>query len=441
MTQPRPSRTDEALALAEKELARYPKNGAIRSFVHSLRGLVLKDSGDWRGAIAAFKESIQLDSNRSSTHDNLGIVLAKSGDLKGAIEEFREAIRLDAKNGAAYHNLGLSLRDLPDYHGAIRSLREAVKLRPYHAESHYSLGTALLNSGDSSGAIPEFQEAIRLNPQIADYHLKLGRAYSFVEKHSGALVAFRKAIEFQPDNADIRGWFGLELRALGQYAESVEALERANELGSKRPEWKHEKVAAEIYRSRKLLELEKMLPAVLAGRHMPANIAEWDDLMLIALTKRSYVTATRLFKAAFTADPKLVHASKTVNRFTAILCAAQSASGQNKNDPPLDDATRTEFRGLALSWLEAELADDTKVVNAGPPKTRAEVSGRLRALQGSPDLKGIRDDVELAKLPEAERASWRKLWEAVDTLLRRASELGLEPEIPNVKLSAQPITK
>ena len=58
-------------------------------------------------------------------------------------------------------------------------------------------------------------------------------------------IAFRKAIDFQPDNADIRGWFGLELRTLGQYAESVEALERANELGSKRPEWKHDKVAAE----------------------------------------------------------------------------------------------------------------------------------------------------------------------------------------------------
>jgi hypothetical protein len=61
-------------------------------------------------------------------------------------------------------------------------------------------------------------------------------------------------------------------------------------------------------------------------------------------------------------------------------------------------------------------------------------------LLGSPDLKGIRDDVELAKLPEAERASWRKLWDAVDALLRRASELGLE-QIPKVKLSAQPFTK
>ena len=144
--------------------------------------------------------------------------------------------------------------------------------------------------------------------------------------------------------------------------------------------------------------------------------------MLIALVKKSYVTATRLFKAAFTADPKLVHASKTVNRFTAILCAARSATGQNKNDPPLDDATRAEIRGLALSWLEAELADDTKIVNAGPPKTRPEVSGKLRELQVSPDLNGIRDDVELAKLPVAERASWRRLWDAADALLRRASQ-------------------
>jgi eukaryotic-like serine/threonine-protein kinase len=431
---------NEALALAEKKLSRYPKNDAIRSLVHSLRGLVLKDSGDLRGAVAALKESIRLDNNRSSTHDNLGIVLVKSDDLKGAINEFREAIRQDTNNGAAYHNLGLSVRDSGDLHGAIQPLREAVKLRPYHAEHHYSLGTVMLRSDDSPGAIREFQEAIRLDPRIADYHVKLGRAYCKVGKHSDALVAYRNAIDIQPEDADAQACFGRELSTIGQYGESVEALQRAQKLGSKRPGWAHDTAAAEIKRNQLLVELGKKLPMVLAGREKPANINEWNDLVSIALTKESYVTATRLFKTAFTADPKLVRASKTVNRFIAILCAARSASGQNKNDPPPSEATRTEFRGLALSWLEAELADYTKVVNAGPPKARAEISGRLRGLLGSPDLKGIRDDVELAKLPEAERASWRKLWDAVDALLRRASELGLE-QIPKVKLSAQPFTK
>ena len=195
----------QALTLAEKKLVRYPKNDVIRANVYSLRGLILKAQRDLPGAIAAMKESIQFDSNRSSSHDNLGIWLAESKDFSAAIKEFREAIRLDPKSGAAYHNLGIALRDSGDRQGAIQSLREAVKLRPYHAEPHYNLGTALLNSGDSTGAIPEFQEAIRLNPRIADYHLKLGRAFSHAKRHSDALVAFSDEIDIQPDNADAWG--------------------------------------------------------------------------------------------------------------------------------------------------------------------------------------------------------------------------------------------
>jgi hypothetical protein len=36
-------------------------------------------------------------------------------------------------------------------------------------------------------------------------------------------------------------------------------------------------------------------------------------------------------------------------------------------------------------------------------------------------LAGIRDDAELAKLPEPERVAFRKLWADVDALLRKAS--------------------
>jgi hypothetical protein len=37
------------------------------------------------------------------------------------------------------------------------------------------------------------------------------------------------------------------------------------------------------------------------------------------------------------------------------------------------------------------------------------------------DLAGIRDDADLAKLPEAERVAFRKLWADVDALLKTAS--------------------
>ena len=321
------------------------------------------------------------------------------------------------------------------------SLRETVKLRPYRAEFHYNLGTVLLTSGDLPGAIAEFQEAIRLNPRVLDYHLKLGLAFSDAKKPSDALVAFRKATEIEPGNADAYGWFGLELRTLGQYAESVEALVQANKLGSKRPGWKHLKVAAEIGRSQRLLKLEKQLPTFLAARETPANVNVWTDLVSIVLSKESYVTATQLLKIAFGADPKLIHAAPPVNRFTAVRCAALCASGLSKKDPPPNEVARTELRRLALGWLEAELAEYTTIVNDGPTEARTRIARVLREWLTLPDLNGIRDDAELTNFPEAERASWRRLWDAVDALRRRASVSGEKQEIPAIELPADPFAK
>ena len=230
----------------------------------------------------------------------------------------------------------------------------------------------------------------------------------------------------------MRGVARLEHRELGEYAESVKVLERALKVGSKRPGWNHGFVTREIKQSQRLLELEKKLPAVLAGREKAGDATEWDDLVLIALRKESHATAAQLLKAAFAADPNLMHAKPRLNRFTAIRCAARSASGQSKNDPPVREVAKTELRRLALGWLEAELADYTKIVNDGPPKARNETAGVLRAWLNHADLNGIRDDLELAKLPEAERASWRRVWDAVDGLLRRASAVGEIQQIPKV---------
>jgi hypothetical protein len=48
----------------------------------------------------------------------------------------------------------------------------------------------------------------------------------------------------------------------------------------------------------------------------------------------------------------------------------------------------------------------------------------LQHWQADPDLAGVRDGVALARLPEAERAGWRALWEEVVRLLEQA---GKEP--------------
>jgi hypothetical protein len=45
----------------------------------------------------------------------------------------------------------------------------------------------------------------------------------------------------------------------------------------------------------------------------------------------------------------------------------------------------------------------------------------MRAWQRDEDLAGVRGDT-LAKLPEAERREWQKLWQEVEELRKRAAE-------------------
>jgi hypothetical protein len=51
----------------------------------------------------------------------------------------------------------------------------------------------------------------------------------------------------------------------------------------------------------------------------------------------------------------------------------------------------------------------------------AWLSQQLRHWRSDPDLLSLRDPKELAKLPEPEQQSWRKLWSDVNELLKQAS--------------------
>jgi hypothetical protein len=49
------------------------------------------------------------------------------------------------------------------------------------------------------------------------------------------------------------------------------------------------------------------------------------------------------------------------------------------------------------------------------------ISGDMRSWQNDPQLGGVRDEAELAKLAKAEREQWVKLWADVEELRAKAT--------------------
>jgi hypothetical protein len=101
-----------------------------------------------------------------------------------------------------------------------------------------------------------------------------------------------------------------------------------------------------------------------------------------------------------------------------VACAAALAGcGKGKDDPLPDDAARAKLRRQARAWLEAEFAAWTKLLGDGTAESKTKVAANLRHWKEDSDLAGIRDEKELAKLPEEERAELKRLSDGVDALL------------------------
>src|SRR5205823_612403 len=73
---------------------------------------------------------------------------------------------------------------------------------------------------------------------------------------------------------------------------------------------------------------------------------------------------------------------------------------------------RADKRRQALAWLRTNLDLTTMLHNDGKL-----VGSSLLGWQRDPDLAGVRDPLELAKLPAAERDQWECLWADVAALV------------------------
>src|SRR5262249_52761870 len=160
---------------------------------------------------------------------------------------------------------------------------------------------------------------------------------------------FTKAIEVQPDFAEAHGGLGLVLQSEGRFTEALAARRRAHELGAKRPDWTQPS-AAWVSEAERVVELDKRLPAVLAGADKVAGPAERLEFAKVCYWKQLVGVSARFYEEAFAAQPDLAH-TPTGHRYAAAAAAALAGCGQGKDDPPLDEATRARWRAKAQDWL------------------------------------------------------------------------------------------
>src|SRR5262249_29196716 len=248
---------------------------------------------------------------------------------------------------------------------------------------------ALRDKGRWDEAIDELREAIRLKKDFAVAHCNLADA----------------------------------LRIKGEFAEALVYYRRGHDLGSKNPRWPHPS-ARWVQNCERLRALDGKLPTVLRGEKEPADTAERLGLAQLCQMpcKKHYAAAQRFYSEAFTAEPKLAENLNAQHRYNAACAAALAGCGQGKEADKLDETKRARLRQQALDWLRADLKAYRQAMDTAADKVSGAIAQRMQHWLQDNDFAGVRGPDALAKLPEAEREEWQKLWQEVEALRQRAAK-------------------
>jgi tetratricopeptide (TPR) repeat protein len=312
----------------------------------------------------------------------LGRALREAQQWDEALGYYRAALALRPEASVAHTNLGFTLRAKGRQDEAIKHFEQAIRLDPRSsAAAHSALGIALRDKGQLDEAIKHCEQAIRLDPKLAVAHHNLGSTLRDKGRLDEAIKHLEQAIRLEPKLAVAHHNLGFALHDKGRQDEAIKHFEQAIQLGVE----------------------------VAVAHH---------NLGLALYAKGQLDEAIKHFEQAIRLDPKLAvaHTNLGTCLYAAACAAARTAAGQGSGKAPPGEPGRARLRRQALDRLGANLALRSRLLQDGKA-----VGWSLSAWQTDAALASVRDPAALAKLPDAEREQWQRLWADV------AAQLAADP--------------
>jgi serine/threonine protein kinase/Flp pilus assembly protein TadD len=406
----------------EQAVAYYQAALAVRSRDYGVwtnLGKALEARGRNAEALRCFRQATRVDPKRAMVWFNLGNHLRDNGESAEALSCYRQSLALDPNDADAWNNLGVACSNTRQPDEAIRCFRQALVIDAKNFFALNNLGSLLKNKGERAEAIECFRQAIVIDPKSTFSLFILAFTLQEMRQFDEALRWYRELVRLSPDKAEAHCNIGLILRQQGHFSAAVDALGRGHELGLKQPKWTHPS-ARWLGEAKRLLELDRKLPALRKGDIKPANSGERLDLArLCRQYKKCHAEAARYYAEAFKESPAFADDLTANNRHSALCSALAAGCGLGEDAAALTDDERTRWRRQALDWMRADLALRAKSARSKVPGERAAVAKVLQAWQQDADLACVREPGALAKLPVEERDDWKKIWTELDVLLRK----------------------
>ncbi len=432
-----------ATAQPEEEIAGYReriRSHPDESFVITHLGEIFRSQGKPEEELAVYRDAIRLKPDTPRVHGLYARVLKRQEkpdqahiESEKEIALYREAIRRNPGDAQAHQDYAGTFFDRGRWEEALKELREAIRIAP-SSNPFSSVGMDFYSEGMVDQAVALYREAVRLKPSDSAAHNGLG--YYLIEfgELDSALSEVRAALRAEPKNPaylDSLGWAHV---ARGELKAALAALREATGLQTGPHDSETE---AHLRLAERLAALEGRLDAILRGQGAPAEAERRLDVADLCRVTKRFAAASRFYREAFQAKPALADDLTDQHRLHAAIAAAQAGTSSNltKDDLHLDAAERARWRAQSLQWLRAErnacagivsptapaAAGPIPAVTSGPPKL-ALARKTLDIMNHHRDLACVRDQKELARLPEPERKEWQAFWVEVAELLKKAEK-------------------
>ena len=243
--------------------------------------------------------------------------------------------------------------------------------RPRNMLAHYNLAFAHYSKGRLDGAIEHWQQALSIAPKSAALHNNLGMALRDRGRLDEAIEHLRAKRQHQPQ--------------VCRTANSISASRCTRRAGWTRPS------------------------ATCSNPSASTPITPWPTVIWPFFFARGRMAEAidHLQQAVrFEGEkPTEIRRRLVVYRYEAACANIQVAAGQSSEVARRGEPERAGKRRQALDWLRANLELTARLRNDG------EVLGwSLATWLSDPALASVRDAAALAKLPDAEREPWQRLW-------------------------------
>jgi tetratricopeptide (TPR) repeat protein len=139
---------------------------------------------------------------------------------------FAEALKLDSKDRERWNDYGIGLLLQGDLKGAERAFEIVTKLDPNYADGWVNVARARVQEGNTDAAKPVLEKALALNPNLASAHYFYGLALKADGNYADAYRQFALAAARYPNDRVNRNQMGRMLFLQRKYPEAVAEYER-----------------------------------------------------------------------------------------------------------------------------------------------------------------------------------------------------------------------